>query len=170
VVIRPHRNDLIDRSVAAAHSGTIRQGLAELPQVPLDAELLADLRNVATGMYSPLRGFISQHDFLKVINDMTLESGVAWTLPIVVDVDVDTAAGVVPSDRVDLISKEETTVGIVDVEDVYRFDAAETAHALFGTTDPAHLGVGLIDRKAPFRIGTRFCSSEITVCSACCSK
>jgi sulfate adenylyltransferase len=88
-VIRLHGNDLIDRSVDTARSDTIRQGFAELPQVTLDAELLADLRNIATGVYSPLRGFMSQHDFLKIINDMTLESGVAWTLPIVLDVDVD---------------------------------------------------------------------------------
>ncbi len=152
-MIRPHGNDLIDRCVDAARSDTIRQGFAELPQVTLDAELLADLRNIATGVYSPLRGFMSQHDFLKVINDMTLESGVAWTLPIVLDVDVDTAGGVVPGDRVGLITAGETPVGVLDVEDVYRFDAAETARALFGTTDPTHPGVRLIDRKAPFLIG-----------------
>jgi hypothetical protein len=45
-----------------------------------------------------------------VINDMTLESGVAWTLPIVLDVDVDTAGGVVPGDRVGLITAGETPV------------------------------------------------------------
>jgi sulfate adenylyltransferase len=44
-------------------------------------------------------------------------------------------------------------VGVLDVEDVYRFDAAETARALLGTTDPTHPGVRLIDRKAPFLIG-----------------
>ena len=60
---------------------------------------------------------MSQHDILKVFNDMTLESGVAWTLPIVLDVDVDTAGGVVPGDRVSLISKEKTPVGILDVEE-----------------------------------------------------
>ena len=105
---------------------------------PHGAKLQVDLRNIATGVYSPLRGFMSQHNFLKVINDMTLESGVAWTLPIVLDVDVDTAGGVVPGDRVGLISKEETPVGVLDVEAVYRFDAAETARAPLGTPDPPH--------------------------------
>ena len=92
-MIRPHGNDLIDRCVDAARSDTIRQDFAELFQVTLDAELMADLRNIATGVYSPLRGFMSQHDSLEVINDVTLESGVAWTLPIVLDVGVETAGG-----------------------------------------------------------------------------
>jgi len=60
---------------------------------------------------------MSQHDFQNVIKDMTLESRVAWALPIVLDADVDTAGGVFPSDRVSLISNEKTPVGILDVEE-----------------------------------------------------
>ena len=88
-MIRPHGNDLIDRYVDAVRSDIIRQDFAELCQVTLDAELLADLRNLAPWVHSPLREFMSQHDFFKMINDMMLESGVTWTLPIVRDVDVD---------------------------------------------------------------------------------
>jgi hypothetical protein len=40
-----------------------------------------------------------QNDFLKVVNDLALESGAAWPLPIVLDIGTDITDEMEPGDR-----------------------------------------------------------------------
>ncbi len=56
--------------------------------------------NLAHGVYSPLRRFLSRNDFVKVVDELTLENGVTWPLPIVLDVETEMQNEIEPNERV----------------------------------------------------------------------
>lgn len=152
-MISPHGNELIERTIDTDRSQEFRESFDEYPTIELDRNLFFDFMNIAHGVYSPLRGFMSRNDFLKVVHDLTLESGVAWPLPIVLDVTNESASGIAPGDRVGICGPDGTPVGILDADSVYRYDEAETCENLFGTTDEDHPGVQAIRAKDPFFVG-----------------
>jgi len=152
-VIQPHGNDLVDRVVDPDRSDQLREGFDDLATITLDRNLCFDFVNLATGVYSPLTGFMSRNDFLKVVNDLALESGVPWPLPVVLDVDADRANEIGPGERIGIRRPDGTPVGVLDVDGVYRYNEAETCEALFGTTDEDHPGVRTVREKEPFLVG-----------------
>jgi sulfate adenylyltransferase len=152
-VIPPHGNTLVDRVVPPDRADRMRAEFDDHPTVCLDEDELFDLVNVATGRYSPLTGFMTRSDFEKVIEDMTLESGVGWTLPITLDVGAETAERVEPNERLGLVTPAGEPAGYVVVEDVYRYNGQRVSSALFGTTDPNHPGVTQVAEQDPFLVG-----------------
>ena len=152
-MIQPHGNELIDRQIGAERSAELKNGFDDLTTVTLDRNLLFDFANLARGVYSPLRGFMSRNDFLKVVNDLTLENGAAWPLPIVLDIGTELADEMGPGDRIGLRDPDGTPVGIMNVDSVYRYNEKETCQNLFGTTDAEHPGVRTLQSKEPFFVG-----------------
>ena len=152
-MIQPHGNTLVDRTVDPARSEQLRDSFKNHTTVTLDRNLLFDFQNLARGVYSPLAGFMSRNDFLKVVNDVTLESGVPWPIPVVLDVGTDLADAIEPGERLGLRGPDDTPVGVVDVDSVYRYSEDETCKHLFGTTDEDHPGVRAIQAKEPFLVG-----------------
>jgi len=152
-MIQPHGNTLVDRTVDAARSEQLRDSFDSHATVTLDRNLLYDFQNLARGVYSPLEGFMSRNDFLKVANDLTLERGVAWPIPVVLDIETELADAIEPGERLGLRGPDGTPVGLVDVDSVYRYSETETCRQLFGTTDDSHPGVRAIEQKAPFLVG-----------------
>jgi sulfate adenylyltransferase len=152
-MIQPHGNELVDRQVGSNRSAELKNGFDDLTTVSLDRNLLFDFANIARGVYSPLRGFMSRNDFLKVINDLTLESGAAWPLPIVLDIGTNIADEMEPGDRIGLRGPDNTPLGIMNVDSVYRYNEEETCQNLFGTTDEEHPGVRTVQSKEPFFVG-----------------
>lgn len=152
-MISPHGNELIDRTIDTNRSQEFRECFNEYPNIELGRNLFFDFMNIAHGVYSPLRGFMSRNDFLKIVHDLTLESGVAWPLPIVLDVTNESASDIAPGDRIGILGPDGKPVGVLDADSVYRYDEAETCENLFGTTDQDHPGVRAIRAKDPFFVG-----------------
>jgi sulfate adenylyltransferase len=152
-MIQPHGNDLVDRVVDAERAEKLREKFDDRSVVRLDRNLFYDFANIAQGVYSPLRGFMSRNDFQKVINDISLESGVTWPLPVVLDVKTALANEIEPSERIGLRRPDGTPVGMLDVDSVYRYNEREVCTQLFGTTNDDHPGVRTVRAKAPFLVG-----------------
>ncbi|WP_436932571.1 sulfate adenylyltransferase [Halosimplex halobium] len=152
-MIPPHGNTLIDRRLNEHRSKELRSEFEQLPDIQLTDNQFYDFRNIATGAYSPLRGFLSQNDFLKVINDLSLESGVPWPLPIVLDIDAELANAVDPNDRVGLRGPSGEPIGVMDVEDIYRYNVEDACEKIFQTASDEHPGVRQFKAKDPFFIG-----------------
>jgi len=73
--MRPHRTDLIDRYVDDARGNTFRQVFDELLQFPRCGSFGGPPQYRDGGLQPP-RGFMLQHDFLKMINETMPQSGV----------------------------------------------------------------------------------------------
>ena len=153
IMIQPHGNTLVDRTVDSGRSEQLRESFESHPTVTLDRNLLFDFQNLARGVYSPLKGFMGRNDLRKVINDVALESGVPWPLPIVLDITTKLANEIKPGNRIGIRRPDGRPVGIIDANSVYRYNEAELCENLFGTTDQDHPGVCTIRDKHPFFVG-----------------
>lgn len=151
-MISPHGKDLVNQRLDANRTQSVKDEIKDQPTVTLDQNLLFDFWNLAHGVYSPLKGFLTQNDLLKVVNDITLESGVVWPLPIVLDVPTEFAETIEPGERIGLTGPDGTVVGAMDVEEIYRFDPEAICEPLFGTADDDHPGVRMLHSKDPFFI------------------
>ena len=80
--IAPHGGYLVDRRAPEEDLGDLVRQALGLPRVPLDARTLSDLQMVASGVFSPLEGFMLQEDYESVVEDMRLANGLAWSLPV----------------------------------------------------------------------------------------
>lgn len=143
-MIPPHGGQLVNRLADQARKAEILARADELVSVVIDHDLVSDLENIATGVYSPLTGFMNQADFRSVLNQMRLSSDLPWTIPIVIDVDRELAARLKPGQEVILKTEEMKPVGLLKVEDKYDYDREEFSRLVYGTTDPRHPGVGRV--------------------------
>jgi sulfate adenylyltransferase len=143
-MIQPHGGKLVDRVLKGKKKEDALARAAKAPRLVIDAELVSDVENIATGVYSPLQGFLGEADFLSVLNGSRLSSDVAWTVPIVLDADRKTADRLKTGEEVLLASEDGRAVAILHLEEKYGYEKGETAEKIFGTRDAAHPGVAKI--------------------------
>ncbi|MDI6699064.1 MAG: sulfate adenylyltransferase [Candidatus Saccharicenans sp.] len=143
-MIPPHGGQLVNRLAEAGRKADIMARSEELVSITIDPDLLSDLENIATGVYSPLTGFLNQADFRSVLNQRRLSNDLPWTIPIVIDVDRDLAGRIKPGQQVVLKTEEMKPVGVLTVEDKYEYDREEFSRQVYGTTDPKHPGVSRV--------------------------
>lgn len=133
---KPHGGVLVER-IRVAHP----REYDHLPALELDERAYADLELIATGVYSPLEGFMGQADYLSVLEEMRLTNGLPWSIPITLGVSAQDAASYRKTVR---LTKDGRTVGLLDVEEQYRPDKEHEALAVYRTTDLAHPGVAAL--------------------------
>ena len=143
-MIQPHGGKLVDRALEGKKKDAALASAGRLARLTVDAEIVSDLENIATGVYSPLEGFLGEADFRSVLAGSRLRSDVAWTVPIVLDTDEATADRLKIGDDVLLATEDGRPVAILHLEEKYGFDKGETAEKVFGTRDPAHPGVAKV--------------------------
>ncbi len=159
-MIEPHGGDLVDRSVDPEAYTDWRESVADEPAIRLDDGQFQDAVSIATGRFSPLTGFMRRDDFLKVVQDMTLEDGTVWPLPIVLDVDAAQAGRIDPGDRVPLEGGDGGLVGFIDVDEVYKYNAEDSARQIYGSDSREHPGVQGFLAKDDFFVGGKIAIFE----------
>src|SRR5215217_7348407 len=102
--IAPRGGHLVDRKAPDDDRKELVREALGLPRVHLDARTLSDLQMIASGVFSPLEGFMLREDYESVVEDMRLPSGLAWSMPITLSVGEDTARSL----------SEDTHVALVD--------------------------------------------------------
>ena len=141
-----------------AHGGKLVNRLAEtdsngLFSISITNDLANDVENIADGIFSPLEGFLNREDFESVISKGRLGNDVAWTIPIVLDVNEDTSKKMKESGDVLLKNPEGTGVAILHVDDVFSYDKSEINDGVYGTNDGAHPGVAKTNSMESFLVG-----------------
>ena len=140
-MIEPHGKVLVNRWVKdTTKQDRLKRDAQQLPQVCLEEERLRDLQNIADGAYSPLQGFMRQHDFLKVVNDMTLEDGTVWTVPIILPVPEKVAGSLKEGTTVALTDTRGTLLAVMELDEIYDYEKEVAAEKLYGTDESAHPG------------------------------
>lgn len=152
-MIEPHGGRLIQRVIEDEHAEQIRSAVGDAPVIQLNESQYQDALNIATGRFSPLDGYLTQNDFLKVVHDMTLEDGTVWPLPITLDVTADVAKQLTPGTKALLQSPDGTVIGAIDTEEVYKYNESETVEHIFGTDDLSHPGVDAYLNQGEFLVG-----------------
>ena len=142
-LIEPHGGKLVDRT------GPRPDGVERLEQLELTSRELSDLDMLASGALSPLEGFMAQHDYERVVDELRLANGLPWALPVCLAVDREPAG-----DQVALTDGAGRPLAVLDVEGAYEYDREREADRCFRTTDDAHPGVKrLYDQKPLYLAG-----------------
>ena len=129
----PHGGKLVSR-----HSSSSLDGMEA---IEVSYDLRSDVENIADGVFSPLEGFVGRDDFESIVKKGKLAgSGLAWTVPIVLDVDKATAARARQAGEVALAVAGERFASL-KVEEAFAFNRLESAKSIYSTDDPKHPGV-----------------------------
>jgi len=144
-MINAHGGKLVNRVTSTDSSG--------LFSIDISADLANDVENIADGIFSPLEGFLNQQNFESVISKGRLANDIAWTIPIVLDVDEETSKKMKESGDVLLKNPEGTGIAILHVEEVYSFDKKNTTSGVYGTNDESHPGVAKTHGMKDFLVG-----------------
>ena len=144
-VAKPHGGNLVNRNSKNDPSG--------LFSIPISDDLANDVENIADGIFSPLEGFLGQQDLESVISKGRLANDLAWTIPIILDVDESTSKKMKDAGDVLLQNSNSDGFAILHVEEIFRFDKEKTVKGVYGTSDSKHPGVARTMAMKDFLVG-----------------
>jgi sulfate adenylyltransferase len=139
---------LVDLIVDSQHAEDFKRQSMNWPSMTLSSRQLSDLTLLMNGGFSPLRGFLRRDDYDSVVNEMRLEDGTIWPIPICLDVSEKMASGLETGQRMALLDREGFMLAVLNIEEIWRPDKSVEAEKVFGTTDPAHPGVAYLFRQS----------------------
>ena len=146
---KPHGGAIVNR-VRNADLGV--EPNDDIPSLDISADLRNDVENIADGVFSPLEGFVAQDDFESILKYGRLKNGLAWTIPIILDVDKEAAQTM--KDFKDVYLREgEDNFGILYVEDIYPFDKRAAMESIYQTSDLGHPGVNKMTNMKDWLVG-----------------
>lgn len=143
--IAPHGGRLVNRISNQNPSG--------LESITITADLANDVENIADGIFSPLEGLLGRSDFESVVSNGRLSNDLAWTMPVVLDVDRETSDRAKDAGDILLQDPDGTDVAILHVEDVYTYDKSAVSRGVYGTTDERHPGVAKTNSMKDYLVG-----------------
>lgn len=152
-LIPPHGGRLVDRHVPEAEREAALDRARSLTRVELSERSLADLECIATGVYSPLEGFVSPADYRSIVEDMRLADGTVWPIPITLQVPESTAGDIREDTQIALAHPNGEILAVMDVHDRYRPDQDREAELVYGTRDAEHPGVAAIRAAGEVYLG-----------------
>ncbi|MEC2332681.1 sulfate adenylyltransferase [Bacillus subtilis] len=149
--LAPHGGTLVNRVDESYDVSGIQK------EIELDLISFADLELIGIGAYSPIEGFFNEKDYVSVVENMRLSSGVVWSLPITLPVDAQKAAELSVGESVKLAYEGET-YGVIQIEDLYVPDKQKEAVNVYKTDEQEHPGV-----KKLFSRGNTYVGGPITL-------
>jgi sulfate adenylyltransferase len=146
-LIKPHGGELVNRT------GPRPDDVESLETIVISSRELADLDMIASGALSPLRGFMGREQYESVLRTMRLPGGLPWSLPVCLAVD-----GAPKGDRVVLAGEDGHLYAVLEVAEVFDYDAEREVELCYRTTDGAHPGVARVLGQKP-----RYLAGDVTV-------
>lgn len=143
LVVEPHGGTLIHREATTEE----RAQIARLPAIDIDEEDAIDCEQIATGVFSPLEGFMDRETLESVLAGNRLPGDTIWTLPILLRTDARAGGRFGPGDRVGLKGPDGQIIAFIDITEVFKLDLASTAARWFGTSSGEHPGIRRFHRK-----------------------
>jgi sulfate adenylyltransferase len=125
----------------------------------VDDSACLEIVNLATGVFAPLTGFMSQRDHDSVVASMHTDAGEPWTIPVSLEVPEAQRSEFQHASRARLCNRQGTVVGCLEIEDVFRVDGERDVERVFGTSDRRHPGVQRELCRSPWRVGGRVTAS-----------
>ena len=154
----PVRSLLVEPEKAAA----LKEEAVHLPSWDLNFRQIWDSELLLNGAFSPLTGYLGRADYDSVCREMRLVDGALWPMPINLDVNEETAAGLSEGSRLALRHPEGMVLAILEITDLWRPDLEAEAKAVFGTADDHHPGVfQLLHETQPVYVGGRLEGVEL---------
>lgn len=130
-------------------------------EIPIDEETLQDAVNIETGLLYPLKGFMGEADFRRVVDECKLADGQVFPIPVSLDVDEETWGSLECGEQVRLLYQREP-VAELTVDSKFVMTQSDLGK-VFLTLDDSHPGVHKERGRFPWRVGgvTRLLKKEL---------
>ncbi|HET7480492.1 MAG TPA: sulfate adenylyltransferase [Rubrobacteraceae bacterium] len=151
--IAPHGGELVDRRAPRDEREERKQQAEGFKKVGLGPRTLSDLEMIATGVFSPISGFMVREDYESVVNTMRLSNGLVWSIPVTLSVSEDEASAISDGEEVALTDGDGRVVATMTVEDRYTYDKEHEAREVYRTDDGEHPGVAAVYRQGDVLLG-----------------
>jgi sulfate adenylyltransferase len=150
--IAPHGGQLINCVANEAEKQEFLAQADSLPRIQLDQRAISDLEMIAIGGFSPLRGFMEQNDYERVVTDMHLENGLPWSIPVTLSVSEEEAETLKEGSWVRLDDQNGRFLGVLELTQKYRYNKAHEAVNVYLTEEEKHPGVAVIYQKGAINL------------------
>lgn len=142
--IAPHGGKLINRLATPAEKQDFLAQADSLPRIQLDERATSDLVMIAIGGFSPIDGFMEQNDYLGVVKEMRLASGLPWSVPVTLSVTSEVAEPLNEGSLIRLDNPEGEFIGVLKLTQKYSYDKKLEAENVYRTGEEQHPGVKVI--------------------------
>ncbi|MEM9967223.1 MAG: bifunctional sulfate adenylyltransferase/adenylylsulfate kinase [Pseudomonadota bacterium] len=144
----PNLSPIPELFVSADSAQKLKSDAAQLVSYDLSPRQICDLELLMNGGFHPLKGFLTEADYNRVVDDMRLADGTLWPMPITLDVTEEFAAGLVLGQDIALRDQEGVILATMTVTDRWRPDKTREARSVFGADDTAHPAVDYLHNTA----------------------
>jgi sulfate adenylyltransferase len=135
-LIEPYSGKLVDLVVTGEERQVLLEVAANLPSIKISNRSLCDLELLATGAFSPLTRFMGQADYKRVLQEMRLQNGILFPMPITLPANPTELPA--KWQQVTLRDASNNIIAVMRLEEIYEWSLTEEAQAVFGSTDPIH--------------------------------
>ena len=143
-LISPYGEKLVNLLAAEEESEELFDYTQTLPSIRLTERQMYDLELLATGAFSPLEGFMNQADYQSVLDNMRLENGYIFPIPITLS--NDNSQNFQAGRKIALRDSRNRIVALIEITEIYEWNKAEAAQKVFGTNDSRHPLVAEMNR------------------------
>jgi sulfate adenylyltransferase len=144
----PHGGVLVDLLVRGDALAALKAATLTLKSWDLSHRQVCDLDLLLNGAFSPLTGFMKQGDYERCLQDLRLESGHLWPMPITLDVSAAFAETLTLGEKIVLRDSEGVAIAVLTVESRWTPDKQAEAVAVYGAADEAHPAVSYLFHQA----------------------
>ena len=135
-LIAPYGGKLVDLLVPAEQQEDEKAYAGTLHSITLTDRNVCDLELLAVGAFSPLDRFMGQADHQRVLDEMRLNSGHIFPMPITLS--VEDVSSIKIGQEVTLRDRKHNILAIMTVEEIYEWDREEVSQKVFKTLDARH--------------------------------
>lgn len=152
-LVSPYGGRLVDLMVPLEDQEELKVYANRLPSMQLSDRARCDLELLATGAFSPLDRFMGSEDHQRALDEMRLQNGYIFPIPVTLPVEHDSTISL----DCDIALRNSTNdlLAVMTVEEIYEWNHREVAEKVFGTQDLRHPLVAEMHRWGKLNISGR---------------
>jgi sulfate adenylyltransferase len=136
-----HGSELVNLLVDEERALLLKEIALNLTEITLNERQMCDLELLATGGFSPLKGYMIRSDYESVLDRMRLQDDTLWPIPICMDIDELKARSLEAGQSVALRDPEGYLLAVMHIEDLWPIEREKEAQQVYGTHDQSHPGI-----------------------------
>jgi sulfate adenylyltransferase len=152
-LIEPHGGQLVDCYLRGKEGEIALENAHTLSRLILSHRNLADIECIVTGVYSPLDGFVGEQDYYTIIKDMRLSSGLAWTIPVTLQISELVADKYKLDTEIALAHPNGEILAVMLITSKFKPNQDFEAEKIYLTTEDAHPGVKALRAEGKVYLG-----------------